>query len=88
MKFEKEQQFNNIQDTARAKQIKLVDESINALKLSPLLAQLKYNLKLIINVKNNRIDVFLLFLLYINFEDMKNCIKKNRYIKYSQSWLI
>ena len=37
MGFDNEQQLNNAQKTAKARQIKLLDESIDALKLSTLL---------------------------------------------------
>ena len=47
MKFDNEQQYNN----AYGRQIKLVDESIDALKLSTLLPQFEYNIISIVNIK-------------------------------------
>ena len=49
MRFDNEQQYNNIWDTAIARKIKLVDESIDALnKLSTFLPQVKYNNQLLL----------------------------------------
>ena len=50
MGFDYEQQCNNTQETARVRQIKLVDESIDSLKLSTLLGQVKYILILMVTV--------------------------------------
>ena len=47
--FDNGQQYSNISETAR--QIKLIDESIDTLKLSTLLALDKYNQILILNVE-------------------------------------
>ena len=51
MGFDYEQQCNNTKETERVRQLKLVDESIDSLKLSTLLAQVKYNLILIVNAE-------------------------------------
>ena len=48
--FENGQQYNNILETARGRHVMLVDERIDALKLSTLLTQVKYNLILRVNV--------------------------------------
>ena len=51
MKFDNRQQYNNTQETARARQIKFVDKRIDVLKLSTLLAQVIYILILLVNVE-------------------------------------
>ena len=51
MGFDNGQQCNNPQETTRVRQIKLVDESSDSLKLSTLLAQVKYILILLVNVE-------------------------------------
>ena len=57
MRFENEQQCNITQETARARKIKFVDESIDTLKLSTLLALVRYILMFIVNIKNKYINV-------------------------------
>ena len=51
MRFENRQQYNNILKTSRERRSMLVDERIDALKLSTLLTQVKYSLILIVNVE-------------------------------------
>ena len=48
--FDNRQQCNNTQKKERARKIKVVDERIDALKLSTLLAQVKDNLTLTVNI--------------------------------------
>ena len=50
-RFDNKQQYNNTLKTARKRQIKLVDENIEAFKLSTLLPQVKYDLILKVNVE-------------------------------------
>ena len=50
IEFDNGQQYNNTSKTARTRQIKLLDESIDALTLFTLLVQVKYNIFLIVNV--------------------------------------
>ena len=49
MRFDNRQQCNNTSETASARQIELIDESIGAL-MSTLLAQVTYDLMLTVNV--------------------------------------
>ena len=51
MGFENEQQYNNTSETARARQLKLVDGSTDTLKGSTLLAQVIYIPTLIVIVE-------------------------------------
>ena len=59
MIFDIGKQYNNIEETARARQIKFLRESNDALKLSN--PQFKYNLMLTVNVE--KIPDFLILML-------------------------
>ena len=51
MRFDNEEQYMKASETTRVRYRKLVDMSIDTLKLSTLLAQVKHNLILIVNVE-------------------------------------
>ena len=58
LRFNNGQQYNNTQKTAIARQIKIVVESIDSLKLSTLSTQVKYILTFIVNVEKQPDEYF------------------------------